>query len=487
MKEGEKFDANDEPITTVSASEQIDPAYVERSGTTLVFYTTEKLAGFTGYSSSFDLAAGQVVTIVADSEVASINSLNNTTATISSIDTSPTYDAEDETNYYKITMTTASSATLVRSSDFFNLNFYRALSSTQRTLVVYPEELALNVNSPNLQGHTSYTSVSTAATGTIAAKTVTVSSNSGILDRMSVIGTGVDPYSKVVGAPSSTLVNLSKSNTAAVNSTITFASASITFYDSFAPGSSVNYYMWAGDQDPVSSSFSIVQNISNSKIVVKADAGTTPIGSINMWVAPDLPSGWILCNGSSISYSQYPELYVLLGGVSPFTATINVPDMRGRFPIGAGGTTSPSGTAIAATTKLTGGAIRYTYAATAAHTHTPGTFNASTSITEGTTNSSNHGHAVSGSVSANNQNEGYYVPNTGSFVTLAANQHIHPDNFTVNDSSTAGSHTHGVNAFTASTSITEPATTGGTTAANATIDVYPPYYSVSFIIYTGRV
>jgi microcystin-dependent protein len=496
MAQVEAFDPNDLPITTVSASEQIDPSYIERSGTTLVFYTTEKLAGFTGYNSSFDLAAGQVVTIVADSEVASISSLNDTTATISSIDTLPTYDAEDDTNYYKITMTATSSATLLRSSDFFSLNFYRVLPSTQRALVVYPEDLSLNVNSPNLQGHTSYTSVSTAATGTIGAKTVTVSSNSGIVNRMSVIGTGIDPYSKVAGTPPSTVVDLSKSNTSNVNSIITFASASITFYDSFAPGGTVNYYMWAGDQDPVSSSFSIVQNTSNSKIVVKADAGTTPVGSINMWATQTLPEGWILCNGSAITYAQYPELYVVLGGVSPFTATINLPDMRGRFPLGASSGTMPLGRLSKA--------LGSTPLDTFTHNHT-------TSIAH------NHGHNIA--TNAHNHSDNF-----------ATSNHNHTDNIdstggAASSSTGSGStflfsgvagtyryHTHSVTANVTSNNITNQGggLTGNVTANNLTnqggtinggvtgqaatatstapqTEILPPYFPIHYIIYTGVV
>jgi hypothetical protein len=161
--------------------------------------------------------------------------------------------------------------------------------------------------------------------------------------------------------------------------------------------------------------------------------------------------------------------------------------MQGRFPLGVGGTTSPTATAIAGAPKLTGGVIRYTYAATAAHTHTPGAFNALTSITEGTAISSNHGHTVSGAVGASTANGSRsYSPNLTNIDTPTGN-HIHNDTFIVNDSTTAGAHTHTMNAFTASTSITEPANTGGTTAANSTIDVYPPYYSVNFIIYSGRV
>jgi microcystin-dependent protein len=51
-----------------------------------------------------------------------------------------------------------------------------------------------------------------------------------------------------------------------------------------------------------------------------------PAGSITMWAMPTAPSGWALCQGQSAS--SYPAL-VSLG-------LTNIPDMRGRVPMGFG-------------------------------------------------------------------------------------------------------------------------------------------------------
>jgi microcystin-dependent protein len=220
-----------------------------------------------------------------------------------------------------------------------------------------------------------------------------------------------------------------------------------------------------------------------------------------MWTAPTTPptppTGWLLCHGQAISSSEYPELYAIVGAT--------VPDMRGRFPLGYGGTTGPTGAAIAATTKLSGGAIRYTYTSAAGHTHNMNAFNiaafnASTSITEGSakSNTGNHSHGVTGNTAANTANVNAFFPNTGTLRAFSDDAHTHADGNLVTNSwggqsangADQSSHTHSMNAFTASTSITEGAITEGTaiaqTASTASLDITPPYYSVAFIIYSGR-
>ena len=53
-----------------------------------------------------------------------------------------------------------------------------------------------------------------------------------------------------------------------------------------------------------------------------------PIGSITMWATATPPNGWLICDGSSITGDTYTELRNVLG------ADV-VPDMTGRFPLGA--------------------------------------------------------------------------------------------------------------------------------------------------------
>lgn len=240
---------------------------------------------------------------------------------------------------------------------------------------------------------------------------------------------------------------------------------------------SVTYMLWAGDESATSSKLSVSKNNSTDLITIKADAGTVPIGSVTMWITGTLPPGWLECNGQAITQAAYPELYAIIGA--------NVPDMRGRFPLGYGGTTGPTGAAIAATTKLTGGAIRYTSAA--AHGHNMNAFTASTSITEGAiaANTGNHSHSF-GNIATSASSARYYFSLTGNAWAYGSDDG-HTHGVSGNTGSTGGNastdHSHNIGAFNASTSITEGSAINNTATS---IDVYPPYYSVSFIMYSGR-
>lgn len=60
------------------------------------------------------------------------------------------------------------------------------------------------------------------------------------------------------------------------------------------------------------------------------------------------PAGWLACDGSAVSRSTYAALFAAIGttfGVGNGTTTFNIPDMRGRFPIGAGTSTTTTPTA----------------------------------------------------------------------------------------------------------------------------------------------
>lgn len=72
--------------------------------------------------------------------------------------------------------------------------------------------------------------------------------------------------------------------------------------------------------------------------------GLLPPGSMMMWPTATAPTGWVLCDGAGLNTALYPDLFAALqytyGGSG---TTFNVPNMTGRFPLGAG-VTQPSGT-----------------------------------------------------------------------------------------------------------------------------------------------
>lgn len=63
-----------------------------------------------------------------------------------------------------------------------------------------------------------------------------------------------------------------------------------------------------------------------------------PAGSIMMWPSNTIPTGWHLCDGSSMARADYPALFAVLGTTygNNDSSSFNLPDMRGRYVAGKG-------------------------------------------------------------------------------------------------------------------------------------------------------
>ena len=97
-----------------------------------------------------------------------------------------------------------------------------------------------------------------------------------------------------------------------------------------------------------------------------AAASGTPTGALMPYAGSSAPTGYLLCDGSSVSSTTYLALHAVISntyGGSAYTGagalSFNLPDLRGRLPMGAGtgtglnasGTGAPSGTAQTARTR----------------------------------------------------------------------------------------------------------------------------------------
>lgn len=63
-------------------------------------------------------------------------------------------------------------------------------------------------------------------------------------------------------------------------------------------------------------------------------ARITPVGTIMPWPTATIPAGWLECDGSAISRTDYAELFGVLGetyGNGDGSTTFNKPDLRGQF------------------------------------------------------------------------------------------------------------------------------------------------------------
>ena len=61
-----------------------------------------------------------------------------------------------------------------------------------------------------------------------------------------------------------------------------------------------------------------------------------PSGVMMMWPGTTAPAGWMLCQGQSLSRTEYAALFAILGTYygSADANTFSLPDMRGRAPVG---------------------------------------------------------------------------------------------------------------------------------------------------------
>jgi microcystin-dependent protein len=97
--------------------------------------------------------------------------------------------------------------------------------------------------------------------------------------------------------------------------------------------------------DPPATSIWTLDNVVNPAASVlaalaayEAQLAGCPIGTIVPFGGGTEPTGWHFCAGQAISRSTYSALFAIVGttfGVGNGTTTFNLPDLRGRYPMGA--------------------------------------------------------------------------------------------------------------------------------------------------------
>ena len=64
---------------------------------------------------------------------------------------------------------------------------------------------------------------------------------------------------------------------------------------------------------------------------------TRLVGEIKMWAGDTVPYGWLLCDGSEVSKTEYPYLYSSIGdlwGTPNSSSNFKLPNLTGRVPVG---------------------------------------------------------------------------------------------------------------------------------------------------------
>lgn len=163
---------------------------------------------------------------------------------------------------------------------------------------------------------------------------------------------------------------------------------------------------------------------------VKRDLyGVAPTGSIVMFAGSTVPTGWLLCNGQSISTSTYATLYGVIGTTYGGSGgSFSVPNLQQRFPLGASGVLGTTGGASSHSHSITTDTV-------AGHTH---------SVSGSTDTQGSHAHGFSYSTSFTTSSAGGH---SHSFTTDAAGAHSH--------SFDLQQHTHGVGSITVNCSTSD--------------------------------
>lgn len=84
------------------------------------------------------------------------------------------------------------------------------------------------------------------------------------------------------------------------------------------------------------------QKVANN-ITIENTSYSVPIGTIISYASTTLPTGFLLCDGSEISKTDYADLYAAIGnkfGTATDTTKFKLPDLREAVPVGVGQNTT---------------------------------------------------------------------------------------------------------------------------------------------------
>lgn len=119
-----------------------------------------------------------------------------------------------------------------------------------------------------------------------------------------------------------------------------------------------------------------------------------PVGTMFQFSSDVIPVGYLLCDGSAISRTDYAALFAVIGttyGSGDGSTTFNIPDMRGKFAEGADPTHILG---------ATGGEAEVTLSTEQMPSHSHTTNSQSTSTTGGMSANESHSHGWNGYVNA---------------------------------------------------------------------------------------
>ncbi len=166
------------------------------------------------------------------------------------------------------------------------------------------------------------------------------------------------------------------------------------------------------------------------------------VGEMKMFAGDTAPDKWLFCRGQSLSTSDYPDLFAVIGYTYGGSgSSFLLPNMTGKFPRGTDPESSTSGY------------------------RNIGVNGGSTSVTLSESNMPSHTHTLSGLTGSINATK---LTDDGAGTTGIRRESLSSSGWTVGDGSLSGL-----------------SGTIGSTGSGTSFSIQNPYLNVNFIIYTG--
>lgn len=230
-----------------------------------------------------------------------------------------------------------------------------------------------------------------------------------------------------------------------------------------------------------------------------ATRGTLEPGDLIWSASAGTRSGALLCDGTSYLRTTWPALFNALGGTSspwglPDGTHFNVPDLRGRVPVGVGTGAGLTARALAATGGEESHLLSAAESGVPAHTHPSGGA-ASGSTGTGTTGTGTTGTATSGQDSPDHIHAapGALTAKFATLVGAGGTVAFGDDSGGFNTGGASARHTHslpghsipGLSVPSLSASVTDPATPANSAAAASSAhNTMQPWTGVNIFIKT---
>jgi microcystin-dependent protein len=214
-----------------------------------------------------------------------------------------------------------------------------------------------------------------------------------------------------------------------------------------------------------------------------------PSGTIMATGRSTAPTGYVLCDGAAISRTTFPDLFNAIGttyGIGNGSSTFNVPDLRGRVPVGADGVAGRLDTADALGNAGGVQKITLSIGQLPVHSHDSGSY-------AGT----DHLHAA-GSLTANANGAHSHNVTIGEYRSLSGptlggtwNIGVYPANSVIDvaqwggSTDTQGNHGHSIGGATAAADrFLDVTGSSGNTGSGQAVDIMQPYQVVNYMIKT---